>query len=119
MTRAGRAFTLAVPALALAAAACVRAEPQSHASAVERAACRQRADQVYTMQNRDEIYRTDTFATSTRDAPFAAGGLPDVPTRGLSGSYSHDQMIEDCLNSSAGNVGATPAAPAPDATPPP
>ncbi len=118
MSLSGPVCSLAAALLVLAAPGCAPPEPRSHASAVERAACRQRADQVYAMQNRDEIYRADTYATSTRDAPFAGGGLAGVTSRGLSGGFSRDQMVEDCLNSSAGNVGATPAAPAPDASPP-
>jgi hypothetical protein len=110
-----RRRAIALLSLALAATACARPNPQGSASAVERAACRQRADQVYTMQNRDQVYRSDTFATSTRDAPYAAGGVVGNTTRGLSGEFSRDQMVDDCLRSSAGNVGATPAAPAPDA----
>jgi hypothetical protein len=105
------------PSLALGLSGC--GQPESHASAVERAACTRRADQVYMMQNREQVYQSDTFATSTRDAPFAASGLPDVPSRGLSGDYARDQMISDCVKGNAGNIGATPAAPAPDATPPP
>jgi hypothetical protein len=120
MTRFGPFLAFAGPMLcALIAAGCVRPEPESHASAVERAACRHRADQVYAMQNPDEVYRSDTFATSTRDAPFAGSGVPVLPNRGLSSGHTRDQMVADCLDSSAGNVGSTPAAPAPDATPPP
>jgi hypothetical protein len=113
-----RAFPLAVPAVVLLAAGCMRAEPESHASAVERAACRHRADQVYAVQNPDQVFRSDTFATSTRDAPFAGSGLPGQPDQGLTTQFTRQQMVEDCLNSNAGSVGATPAAPAPDATPP-
>jgi hypothetical protein len=106
---------LAAPLLA---AACAQPEPQTHASAVDRAACRQRAEEVYQMQNRGEEYRSDLYVTSTRDAPFAGSGVGDLPNRGLDSLYARQQMVSDCLNSTAGNVGTTRAAPAPDATPP-
>jgi hypothetical protein len=119
MSLHARAVAVALPILVLAASGCVRSEPESHASAVERAACRHRADEVFAVQNPDQVYRNDTFESSTRDAPFAGAGLPGLPDRGLTNQYTRQQMVEDCLNSSAGSVGSTPAAPAPDATPPP
>lgn len=119
MTLRAREIILVLPVLALAGWGCARPEPESHASAVERAACRHRADQVYAVQNPDQVYRSDTFESSTRDAPFAGAGLPGLPDRGLTSQYTRQQMVEDCLNSNAGSVHSTPAEPAPDATPPP
>ena len=117
MSPAARAYAVAICALA-SLSGCARPTPENHASAVERAACRQRVNQVYVMQHRDEVYRADTYATSTRDAPFAAGGLTGVTSSGLSGRFAREQMVSDCLRSSADSVGATPAAPSPDDTSP-
>lgn len=104
---------LALSLLAL-AAGCARPAEQSRASLADRAACRQRADEVYTLQNRDAVYRADSYATSTRDSPYASNGTPGVTTSDLFGQYARQQMVSDCLNSVAGNVGAAPAAPAAD-----
>lgn len=110
-----RGLILATPLLA---AACVRPEPETHANAVDRAACRQRVEEVYRMQNRGDVYLSDQYATSTRDAPFASSGVPGLPDRGLATRYTREQMVSDCLNSTAGNVGTTRAAPAPEENPP-
>lgn len=104
-------------AFALAGAGCARPAPESHASAVERAACKQHAEDVYKMRNPDEVYRQDTYATSTRDAPFAGNGGPGLPTAGLSGAYQRDQWVSDCIDGGDGMVGAAPDAPAPEETP--
>jgi hypothetical protein len=116
------AALLAVVALA---AGCARPTAESHASAAERAACKQHADAVYIMRNPDEVYRQDTFATSTRDSPFSNSGLSSVVTAGLGGQFQRDQLYGDCLNGGGGTVGAAPEAPAPEegsavsAAPPP
>lgn len=116
MIAARRLAALALPALLAGAslsglAGCAREAPLSHAAAADRAACRHRADEVYRLQNRDARYRSDLYATSTRDAPFAAGGVPGNPTSGLSASFAREQLESDCLNSRPGNIGPTPAAP--------
>lgn len=108
---------LAAPALAI-VAGCASPARYDHASAADRAACRQRADEVYTLQNRDAAYRADQYATSTRDSPFASNGTPGVTTSSLFGQYARQQMVSDCLNSVAGNVGSSPSAPAADQTRP-
>lgn len=114
MTRPVRlAVSAGVASVLLLAAGCARPapDPQQQASAARKAACRQRADEVYTKQNRGEVYETDTYTTNTRDSPFATSGLPGITTRGLGGQYERDNMIRDCLNDAAGNVGNTPPEP--------
>ena len=81
--------------------------PERQGSAAQKAACRQRADEVYSKQNRAEVYRSDTYLTTTRDSPFATSGLPGITSRGLSGQYARDTLVRDCLNNTAGNVGST------------
>lgn len=86
------------------------------------AACRQRADQVYDMQNRADVYRSDMFAGGQRDAPFGATGVPGNASTGLSARYARETMIDDCLNglsvSPAATADAQPAATTPAATMP-
>jgi hypothetical protein len=104
-------------AVALLAAGCARSAPESHASAVESAACRQHADAVYQLRNPDEVFRADTYATSIRDTPFTGAGLSSVPSAGLSDQFQRDQFFSDCLNGGNGTVGAAPAAPPPEEGP--
>jgi len=115
--RAHACSTAGLLAVAALAAGCARPTQESHASAVERAACKQHADAVYAMRNPDEVYRQDTFATSTRDSPFSNSGLSSVVTAGLGGQFQRDQMYGDCLNGGGGTVGAAPEAPAPEEGP--
>ena len=63
-------------------------------------ACRARADQVFTRQNRDAVYRVDTYNTDTRDAPFGTSGLKGVTSAGLSQQFGRDTMVENCLRGS-------------------
>lgn len=95
---------------ALAVAACSAPEPRAGLSQAQTAACRQRSDTVFLSQNRATLYRADSYATSTRDAPMGAG-LAQVPSSGLSDRYARDQMMDACLRSQSGNVGAINAPP--------
>lgn len=63
-------------------------------------ACRSRADQVFTRQNRDAVYRVDNYNTDTRDAPFGTSGLKGVTSAGLSQQYDRDNMVDNCLRGS-------------------
>lgn len=99
-------------------AACAAPEPQTRANAARAAACREHADEVYLRQNRAELYRSDAYATSTRDAPFATSGIKDDPTRGLAGRYARDTMVGDCMNATGGTPGTSPTT-APGAKPTP
>ena len=103
---------LCLAALPPALAGCTQsaAIARSHASAAAAVACRQRADQVYDRQNRADVYRSDTYETSTRDSPFASTGLPGVTTAGLSSRYQYAQLQDDCLNNS-GSGAAPPSGP--------
>lgn len=86
---------------------------QSTASPATRAACRQRADEVYTRQNRADIYRDDNFDANKRDSPFATSSVLGEPTRALSARYGREQLLDDCVRGSAGNIGSSPDAPDP------
>jgi hypothetical protein len=78
--------------------------------------CRQRAEEVYTTQNRSARLQADN-----RDTPFSGGYMPNVTTRGLSDRYALDAMTAECMRHSAANLGAGPdiTAPNPPAPPPP
>ena len=87
----------------------------SSASPAQAAACRQRADEVYERQNRADVYRSDTYASGTRDAMFSSYGSPAASIATLSGRFARDRMLDECLRGVAGNVASTPDAPAPAA----
>lgn len=67
--------------------------PQAQADASTRAACRQRANEVYNQQNRGNIYAP----ASQMNTPFSANYLPGVSDRGLSQLFAQDKMISDCV----------------------
>ncbi len=70
-------------------------------TAAQAAECRDRSEAVYRQQNRGEIYKADTFATSTRDAPFASNGLPGITSSGLGAQYGREKALNDCYNNQA------------------
>ncbi len=87
---------------------------QARADAATRAACRQRANEVYDRQNRGTIYSTQ----SQVNTPFSGSYTFGTQDRGLSQLFAHDQMINDCVrNTGTGTERTTPPAAA-DAAPP-
>jgi hypothetical protein len=90
--------------------------PVGRPTAAQAQACRQHTDEVYLLQNRGELYRTDGFVSGTRDSPFSggsgvtsAGGIgANNFGDGLSGQYAREKALTDCYNSSAGPAPATP-----------
>lgn len=70
-------------------------------------ACRARADQVFTRQNRDQVYRVDSYNSDTRDAPFGTSGLKGVTSAGLSQQFGRDNMVENCLRGSGAAAAPT------------
>jgi hypothetical protein len=110
MSRLPRA-ALPVAAIAVATllSGCAGSASRAHggATAATIAACRSRADEVYDKQNRDQVYRSDTYAGGTRDAPFSSTGLPGITSNGLSGRYARDTLEDDCINGSSANIGAS------------
>ena len=62
-------------------------------------ACQQRAEAQYRAQNRGEIYRNDSYATSTLDSPFSGNGLTNNPASGLGAQFGRDQDLQSCYNS--------------------
>lgn len=66
---------------------------QAQADAQTRAACRQRAEDVYTQQNRAQIYSPPPAVNT----PYSGNYLPDQSDRGLSDLYAHDRLVNDCI----------------------
>ena len=80
----------------LALSACGDGAPQSgqaQADASTRAACRQRANEVYNQQNRGDIYAP----ASQVNTPFSGNYVPGISDRGLSQLFVQDKMISDCV----------------------
>jgi len=114
MSRAVADTALAVALLAaLALAGCAAPTPQSRASAAQQAACRQRADEVYTQRNRDAKYTADAYVSGTRDTPFSASGAAGDTSSGLPGRYSREAIYSDCVNGIGAPLGAAAQSPPP------
>ncbi len=79
-------------------AGCAAPAPDK-ASAAQRAACNQRADDVFARRNPGDKYRTDLYVSSQRDAPFG-GSVPADPTADLQARYTRGQILNDCLRRS-------------------
>jgi hypothetical protein len=114
--RAPRRVLSAMLPLALLAACSSNAPPlpgsRAAASPQTMAACRQRADEVYSRQNPNEVYSSDMFAGGLKDTPYAGRDVAGISNRGLSGQYARETMLDDCLRSVAGNIGTSPEPPA-------
>ncbi|MBN8892017.1 MAG: hypothetical protein BGP12_17030 [Rhodospirillales bacterium 70-18] len=106
-----RALALLAPFAPLAVAGC--AAPLSHGDSARLAACRARAEEVYSVQNRADVYRDDAYASSVRDTPYAGASGFAATSGALSGRYQREQMVDRCMRGAAGNVGSTPDAPDP------
>lgn len=77
---------------------------ETRSDAAIKAACRERADQIYDRQHRGEIYSPQ----SGINTPFSGNYAPSDDSRGLSQLFARDSMIDDCVRHS-GNTEPTPA----------
>ena len=66
---------------------------QAAADAQTRAACRQRADRIYSEQNRAAIYSPP----SQVNTPQSGNYTPVVTDRGLSDLFANNRMVSDCI----------------------
>lgn len=71
---------------------------QARADAETAAACRQRAEQVYDIRHRGDIYSPQPQV----DSPFASNYAPGVPAANLADLHEHDLLVSDCIR----NTGA-------------
>lgn len=106
LSRLRPAALLGLAALALSACAV----PLSDAQRQTVAACRERADQVYEVQNRGAIYLPQPSSDTPFSSNYAIGGSDS----GLIARHSDDQMVSDCVRNTGtqpmGNAGKAPAA---------
>lgn len=105
-----RSAALAAALLTAALSACQAPSVtgQAAADAQTRAACRERANQVYDQQNRGEIYSPPPQVNT----PYSANYTPERPDRGLSDLFAHDRFVNDCVRNGTGAERVTPPAPA-------
>ena len=81
--------------------------PQAEADAATRAACQQRAEQVYDQQNRAEIYGPQSQINTPYSANYAPGGT----SRGLSELFVHERMVSDCVRNTGTGTERNPSSP--------
>jgi hypothetical protein len=77
---------------------------QARADAQTVAACRQRADAVYNMRNRDVIYAPPPQV----NAPFSGSYGPGVDDRSLSQMFERDSLMSDCVRNTGTQGDRTP-----------
>jgi hypothetical protein len=99
---------VAVTLLALAGCARESPSPRAALTPAQMAACRTHVEEVYRQQNRAEIYRNDTYVSSTRDAPYSTSGVPGDTSAGLSSQYAYQRQLNDCYNATSGGSPTTP-----------
>lgn len=96
-----------LPLLFLALSGCDGGAPltgQAQADAQTRAACRERAEEVYNQQNRAEIYSPPPSVNT----PFSNNYMSGISDRGLSQLYIHDRMINDCVRNTGTGAERSP-----------
>jgi hypothetical protein len=126
MTRPGNRRRTDAPGLRWAAArslvaaallsGCAGPGSQTRSTEAARAACRAHADNVFEQQNKDAVYRSDTYSTQLRDSPFGSSGMPGLPTFGLSQQFGVQTTMQNCLNGT-GDLPATTEDGPPSPTP--
>jgi hypothetical protein len=106
---------LPITAAILALPACAPRQPMTRHDAATIAACRQRAEQIYTQQNRAEMFSNDQT-----NSPFGASGVTGVTSTGLGQRFGYDTNVSNCIRNSEAQTEAAPTggAPAPAAPPP-
>lgn len=76
---------------------------QARADAETAAACRQRADQVYEIRHRGEIYSPPPQVNT----PFSANYVPGLPDRNLAALHERDELISDCIRNTGTETNRT------------
>jgi len=69
---------------------------QTRTDLATRAACRQRANEMYDQRDRARSYSVN----STANTPYSANSTVGVPSQGLSGQFAYDQTIAECERNS-------------------
>lgn len=86
---------------------------QAAADAQTRVACRQRAEQIYSEQNRAAIYSPQ----SQVNTPQSGNYTPVVTDRGLSDLFANNQMVSDCIRNTGTGAELTQPAGSPSKAP--
>ena len=80
-------------------------------SPAQQAACRTRTEELYTTQNRGELYRSDSYAASNSATPFSGVNNGNAASDQLGARFAYQRMLNDCYNTSPDPVpGSAPAA---------
>ncbi len=66
-------------------------------------ACRNQAEQQYSIQDRSSLFQTDSSLT-----PYAGPSANFAPTQNLANQFAHREMVQACLR---GATGPAPVAP--------
>ncbi len=83
---------------ALTVSGCSTTPPLSATDQAISDACHHHADVVYNNENPGAAYRSDIFQSNSQNSNFGVTGKSsDVPSAGLSQSYEHNQLVNDCL----------------------
>ncbi|HEY1933317.1 MAG TPA: hypothetical protein VGG99_14995 [Acetobacteraceae bacterium] len=78
--------------------------PQVRADAETEAACRQRAEQIYDVQHRADIYSPPP----TINTPFSTNFVPGVTDRQLANEHEHQELINDCVRNTGTETSRAP-----------
>ena len=84
--------------------------PETSATRAEQAtiaACRERADRIYTVQN-----PASRLVTDQRDSPRSASYVEGITTRGLGERFAWDNTVSNCVRGNAGPSGPASTGPA-------
>ncbi|MGH7102714.1 MAG: hypothetical protein ACREFJ_09990 [Acetobacteraceae bacterium] len=77
--------------------------PQTPQQRAAYQACRNQAEQQFSIQNRSSLFQSDSSLT-----PYTAQSANFAPTQNLANQFAHRQMVQACLR---GATGPAPVAP--------
>jgi hypothetical protein len=77
---------------------------QAGADAETEAACRQRAEQIYDVQHRGDIYSPPPAVNT----PFSTNFVPGVTDRQLANEHEHQELINDCVRNTGTETSRAP-----------
>ena len=88
---------------------------QALADQQTRAACRNRAEQIYAQQNRADIFAAPAAINSPSSGMYA----PGQSDRGLSQRFVYERMVSDCIRNTGAAQNDVGPQPVNEPTPPP
>jgi hypothetical protein len=78
--------------------------PESKADADTLAACRQRAEQIYDIRHRGDIYSPPPAVNT----PYSTNYVPGVTDRQLANEHEHQELINDCVRNTGTETSRAP-----------